>query len=180
MSVLLSQMLKAPGGQKWRRSCTVSDGSEFVRIDISREIIAPENSLRILCRRVWDGTKICRHFYDQQWWHKRKNGSTSKLRSNLVERSVPRNASFNDTPELLRQDASNTNFRCLLDCFKDASNEEDKTILVFPQWVTLAVAHAPQRWIFVKKRCVLSFKRRIAFETPFNAFQSLESCHANR
>jgi len=62
------------------------------------------------------------------------------LRSNLVERSVPRSASFNDTPELLRQDASD--FRCLLDCF-EASNEEDKTILVFPQWVTLAVAHAP-------------------------------------
>ena len=40
MSVLLSQMLKASGQNR----STVSDGNKFVRIDISREIVAREFS----------------------------------------------------------------------------------------------------------------------------------------
>ena len=96
---------KAPG-QKWRGSCTVSDGShlhnEFVLSTLAERL----SRQRILCRHVWDGcTKIC-YFYDvsgddisekteaRQNWDQILNG---------LSRSA-----FNDTSELLRQDASNT------------------------------------------------------------------------
>jgi len=49
MSVLFGQMLKASGSQECG-SCIVSDDSEFVRIDISRRIVAPENSLQARLR----------------------------------------------------------------------------------------------------------------------------------
>jgi len=51
--VLLGQMLKASGGQEWRGSYIISDGSEFVCVNISREVVAPENSLQAHLRRIY-------------------------------------------------------------------------------------------------------------------------------
>jgi len=61
MSVLLGLMFKASGGQERRGNYTVSDGGEFVHIDISREIVAPENSLQARLRDRC--IKICRYIF---------------------------------------------------------------------------------------------------------------------
>ena len=60
----------------------------------------------------------------QQWRHKRKNGSVSKLTSNLVEQSVPLSVSFNAGTAAAKCIEYNTNFRCLLDRFEDKNGME--------------------------------------------------------
>ena len=141
MSMLVGQRLKASGGQEWRGSCTMTVVSSYV------STLAERSLQRILCRRVTDVLKFADTFFlwCQRWWHRWKNGSALKLRSNLVEQSIPLEA----RRLMIRRNCCGKihriqhGFSMLAQLFWRRNGMEAKTILFLPQLVALRVAYTP-------------------------------------